>query len=275
MPRVFSCVKDVNDRLGEKAREKGFFGSLTASSPVADIRRTFKGCEVGPFLLLSRLRQRLGGGGERGAGKWCPSSPLHGLGKDGRDGRAGLVLFCFAAGFPRVHPAPARSAARTRRGSRSGLCVRRRRGGEVRRPTGRPASCPLAPAASPSPAACRRPQLGRAGHVGASVTPSLIHTHTHTRAHAPARLHPVLSPWPTHRRSRVAPGPGPQDSDPPPPRLRARPRPAAPALQTAPRARGSQPPGPTLWPLLLLSALGNSPEAPGQGTLRVRTRSYH
>ncbi|KAM7244718.1 hypothetical protein CapIbe_005326 [Capra ibex] len=73
------------------------------------------------------------------------------------------------------------------------------------------------------------------------------------------------------RRSRVAPGPGPQGSDPPPPRLRARPRPAAPALQTAPRARGSQPPGPTLRPLLPLSALGNSPEAPGQSTLRVPT----
>lgn len=115
----------------------------------------------------------------------------------------------------------------------------------------------------------------RAGRARGRLRHTLTHTHIHTRAHAPARLHPVLSPWPTHRRSRVAPGPGPQGSDPPPPRLRARPRPAAPALQTAPRARGSQPPGPTLRPLLPLSALGNSPEAPGQSTLRVRTSSYH
>ena len=275
MPRVFSCVKDVNDRLGEKAREKGFFGSLTASSPVADIRRTFKGCEVGPFLLLSRLKQRLGGGGGRGAGKWCPSSRLRGWGKDGRDGRAGFVLFCFAAGFPRVHPAPALSAAIGR--GEAAAAASASGGGGAGRCGARPGDLPRVPW-RPQPLPPPQPVGGRSsGGPGTWAPPSHPHsyTHTHTRAHAPARLHPVLSPWPTHRRSRVAPGPGPQDSDPPPPRLRARPRPAAPALQTAPRARGSQPPGPTLWPLLLLSALGNSPEAPGQGTLRVRTRSYH
>ena len=115
-----------------------------------------------------------------------------GQGREGWQGGICFVLLCSRLSPSPSRPRPERSY-RTRRGSRSGLCVRRRRGGEVRRPTGRPASCPLAPAASPSPAACRRPQLGRAGHVGASVTPSLIHTHTHPRARTRAPASRALS----------------------------------------------------------------------------------
>ncbi|KAF6119764.1 hypothetical protein HJG60_010175 [Phyllostomus discolor] len=64
-------------------------------------------------------------------------------------------------------------------------------GAAVRRPSPRPGSLPRATRSTPLPAACRRPQHRRAGHVGASVTPSL--TLTHNRAAL------VLRPWPEHR----------------------------------------------------------------------------
>ncbi|OWK17078.1 hypothetical protein Celaphus_00011349, partial [Cervus elaphus hippelaphus] len=73
-------------------------------------------------------------------------------------------------------------------------------------------------------------------------------------------------------RSRVAPGPGPQAATPLHPD-------SGPALgqQRLLSRRLLAPAGRShlarLWPLLLLSALGNSPEAPGQGTLRHPRRT--
>lgn len=67
------------------------------------------------------------------------------------------------------------------------------------------------PQPPPLPSACRRPQHGRAGHVGASVTPSL--TLTHTRAHAPARCISCFFPG-GHTGARESLGANAQGSDP-------------------------------------------------------------
>ncbi|XP_053514759.1 uncharacterized protein LOC119065566 [Artibeus jamaicensis] len=109
-------------------------------------------------------------------------------------------LFCLASGRASQSSSPggpcwilesARSSGRGR-----GHCVKGLRGWAVRRPARSPGSLPPPPAA-PLPAACGRPQHWRAGHVGASVTPSL--TLTHTRAAL------VLCSWPKHRRWLVPP----------------------------------------------------------------------
>lgn len=133
-----------------------------------------------PFLLLLFLRQR------PGSGNWCLSFRLSGLKRTGWQGDwFGLVLEWVS----RVNPAPdgpSLSAGRTRQGSRSRLCVK---GRVVRRGEAAPSGETWIPPStlcslSPSPAAFWRPPHGQAGHVGASVTPSL--TLLHTRARTPA-----------------------------------------------------------------------------------------
>lgn len=158
------------------------------------------------------------------------------------------------------------------RGRRSGLCVKGRWGGEVRRPAGRPGSRPRAASSLRlSPAACRPPQLGRAGHVGASVTPSLTHSHTPARTHrAPASR--ALSLADTQAlTSRSVPAPG---QRPPPPSPEARPWLAAASLQTAPLRPGSQPPGPNPSTTAATVGTWKQPEAPDQDTLTVPTEYW-
>ncbi|XP_054941146.1 splicing factor 3B subunit 4-like [Physeter macrocephalus] len=178
-----------------------------------------------------------------------------------RDG-TGDVLFCSGAGFPESLQSPAGSAGRTQRGSRSGLCVKGRRGGEVRRRAWRPGSSPPGARSLPPPP---QPVGGRSsGGPGTWAPPSHPHSHTdtHPRAHAPARLHLVLFAWRTHRRSGVVPC-QPAGQRPPPPCPRARPPSAAASLQTAPRGLG-QSPGPD--PLATAATVGTwtQQEAPAK-----------
>lgn len=98
-------------------------------------------------------------------------------------------------------------------GSRSGLCVKERWGGEVRRPAGRPGSLPPRRPQPPPLPRSRSAAAARAGRARGRLRHTLTHTLTHTRAHAPARLHLVLFPWQTHRRAGVLAA-SPQGSDP-------------------------------------------------------------
>ena len=159
-------------------------------------------------------------------------------------------MFCSGAGFPESLPSPAWNAGRTPRGSRSGLCVKGRRGGEVRRRAWRPGSRPPGARSLPPPP---QPVGGRSsGGPGTWAPPSHPHSHTdtHPRAHAPARLHLVLFAWRTHRRSGGVPC-SPQGRDP----LHPAPGPARPQQLLLSRqlpAASVSHLDPTPWPLLLL-----------------------
>lgn len=175
-----------------------------------------------------------------------------GWAKDGRDG-AGFVLFCFAAGFPRSS-APAGSASRTRLGGRSGLCVRRRRGGG--RCGARPGDLPHPPGARSLPPRSLSAAAARAGRASSASVP-LTHTHTYT----PARTHPRAAiSGPTQALTSRS-WPRPAGQRPSSTQTPGRPRPATPAPD------GSSPAGHSHLARLCaaaLSALGNSPERPAK-----------
>lgn len=171
-------------------------------------------------------------------------------------------MFCFLCNrLPPVRPAPAGALEDA---ARHAAAASASGGGGARRASARrPTSCPLAPASPTAPAACRRPRLGRGRRVEARP-----------RSHATPRCHPrapsvatslARHDSPVAQRHRAATSST---------QASGRPRPAAPAHQTLLRPQ-SQPPGPTLRPLLPLSALETTVEAPGQSTLRVETSRYH
>lgn len=210
-----------------------------------------------------------------GGGQLVPSCLLSRLGEDGKQGNL------FSAAVERASPVlPSRRRSperrRTRRGSRSGLCVRGggagRWRGEVRRPAGRPGSPARRPRPAPSP-------LPRS--VSAAAAPAgrargrLRHTLTHTLAPPRARsraLHLVLGPWPPHRRPRVSPA-SPPGSDPSP---RPQGPPWASCCFSPDRsfAASVTPPGPDPSATAATVGTWKQPEAPGRDSLTVRTLSY-
>lgn len=122
-----------------------------------------------------------------GVGQLVPIFRLSGLERTGWQGD----LFCLVLEWvSRVNPAPDAprlSAARTRQGSRSRLCVKGWWGGEVQFAAGRPRSLLQPSAASPLP-----PQpFGdrRTGGPGTWEPPSHPHSHSYT----PAGTHPCAA----------------------------------------------------------------------------------
>lgn len=165
--------------------------------------RIFRGLEVGrtvPVVILAETKAGHGGSGV-GAGNWCLLFQLSGL---GGPMAGGCVLFGYGAGFPGPsRPGrPILSTRSLRMGSRSGLCVKRRWGGEVQRPAPRPGSLPAPPSASPSLLSLSAAAT-RAGRARGRLRHTLTHTHTHPRSRTRS-LHLVLLPWRTHRGSRVS-----------------------------------------------------------------------
>lgn len=262
---LFFCKRCKWPAWGESQRE-GVFGSPTSFGVLTYSLQKLRGRTIS-IVILPETKAR--------GGQPVPRPPS-GSGRTGRQGD----LFGFA--LERVSARP----SRPRRGrpgapwggggwaaavaSASGAVGR-----EVRRPARRPGSLPPAARSLPAPpAAGRRPQRGRAGHVGASVTPSLTpspsHTHTHTRAHAPARLHLVLFHRPTHGRSRVSPC-QPAGSDP----LIPAPAPARGKelrLPSAPRSP-AKPPGPDPLATAATAGTWRQQKAPGGDTRTVMSHS--
>lgn len=169
MPRaLFFCNRCTCKWLAwREGEEKGSL-SHTLLIPLPTLRE-YSEWAVGPFLLSFLVRQSRG----PAAGAY----PLEWVGEDRM--ASGFVLFCLASGPASRYlqtPGPpergergeAAAAATASGGRRAGRC------GALLED---PAPSPRRPQ-HPLPAACGRPRHRRAGHVGASVTPSLTLTHT-------------------------------------------------------------------------------------------------
>lgn len=186
-----------------------------------------------------------------GGGQLVPADPGSGL---GGPGGGSICLVWLWSGLPRSRPAGARGA---RGGVAAEASASRSRGaGSGGAQPGDPAPPPgRRPQPPPPPPACRRPRRARAGHVAASVTPSLTLTH-------PRELYLVLLPRPTTRALGSLLVPARRAATPsiqPPPHHPRRRGPSASCRFSSylPRVLRHSPPDPSLEPLLLLSGRGN------------------
>lgn len=195
-------------------------------------------------------------------------------------GEGGIRSFLLRSGLARsVPPRPAHPGAQGGRGWAAAAASASRSGGAGRcgaqpddlAPFPRGArSLPL------SPAAGRRPQRGRAGHVGASVTPSL------TPSHTPARTHPracISCSFPgRHTGARESLAASPQGSDTPTPPAPAQPQgpPEASGCFSLDSSFAASVAATWTRPFATAAAVGTweKREAPGGDTGTVMTRSY-
>lgn len=258
---LFFCKRCKWPAWGESQRE-GVFGSPTSFGVLTYSLQKLRGRTIS-IVILPETKAR--------GGQPVPRPPS-GSGRTGRQGD----LFGFA--LERVSARP----SRPRRGrpgapwggggwaaavaSASGAVGR-----EVRRPARRPGSLPPAARSLPAPpAAGRRPQRGRAGHVGASVTPSLTPSPSHTHTHTPARTHPraciSCSFTGRHTGARESLRASPQAAI--PSSQPQRPREARSCASRQPRGPRQSPPAPTLWPPQLPPGRGGSRRRPVETHVR-------